>query len=86
MATYSDGYEYHIHLSEGDIGRYVFLPGDPGRCETIAQHFDNPRFVASHREHTTWAGELDGVPVAFEGHRTSCGARLLASGRALGKA
>ena len=29
---------------------------------------------------------LDGVPVAFEGHRTSCGARLLASGRALGKA
>ena len=64
MATYSDGYEYHIHLSEGDIGRYVFLPGDPGRCETIAQHFDNPRFVASHREHTTWAGELDGIPVA----------------------
>jgi uridine phosphorylase len=64
MASYSDGYEYHIHLSEGDIGRYVFLPGDPGRCENIAQHFDNPRFVASHREHTTWAGELDGVPVA----------------------
>lgn len=62
MATYSDGYEYHIHLSEGDIGRYVFLPGDPGRCETIAQHFDNPRFVASHREHTDL--EVDGVPVA----------------------
>ncbi|MGO1384458.1 MAG: uridine phosphorylase [Arachnia sp.] len=64
MATYSDGYEYHIHLSQGDIGRYVFLPGDPGRCEVIAQHFDNPRFVASHREHTTWVGELDGEPVA----------------------
>lgn len=64
MATYSEGYEYHVHLSEGDIGRYVFLPGDPGRCEVIAQHFDNPRFVASNREHTTWAGELDGEPVA----------------------
>jgi len=64
MATYSEGYEYHIHLSKGDIGRYVFLPGDPGRCEVIAQHFDNPRFVASNREHTTWVGELDGEPVA----------------------
>ncbi|MHA7861592.1 uridine phosphorylase [Tessaracoccus sp. Y36] len=62
--AYSEGYEYHIHLAQGDIGRYVFLPGDPGRCEVIAQHFDNPRFVASNREHTTWAGELDGVPVA----------------------
>mgnify|MGYP000101902921 CR=1 FL=1 len=30
--------------------------------------------------------KCDGVPIAFEGHRTSCGARLLASGRALGKA
>ena len=64
MATYSDSYEYHIHLSEGDIGRYVFLPGDPGRCEVIAQHFDNPKFVASNREHTTWVGELDGERVA----------------------
>lgn len=62
--AYSEGYEYHIHLKAGDVGRYVFLPGDPGRCEVIAQHFENPRFVASHREHTTWAGELDGVPVA----------------------
>lgn len=64
MATYSDSYEYHIHLSKGDIGRYVFLPGDPGRCEIIAQHFDNPKFVVSHREHTTWVGELDGERVA----------------------
>ncbi|MDO5735673.1 MAG: nucleoside phosphorylase, partial [Propionibacteriaceae bacterium] len=46
------------------IGRYVFLPGDPGRCEVIAQHFDNPKFLASHREHTTWVGELDGERVA----------------------
>ncbi len=64
MATYSENYEYHIHLSEGDIGRYVFLPGDPGRCEVIAQHFDAPKFLASHREHTTWVGELDGERVA----------------------
>ena len=28
--------QYHIHCVEGDVGRYVILPGDPGRCEKIA--------------------------------------------------
>ena len=36
--------QYHIRCKEGDVGRYVFLPGDPGRCESIASHFDNPQF------------------------------------------
>ena len=31
--------QYHINCSAGDVGRYVFLPGDPGRCEAIAAHF-----------------------------------------------
>ena len=31
--------QYHIQCVEGDVGRYVLLPGDPGRCEKIAQHF-----------------------------------------------
>ena len=56
--------QYHIHLRQGDVGRYVFLPGDPGRCELIAQYLDNPRFVAANREHTTWVGELEGETVA----------------------
>ena len=25
--------QYHIQCVEGDVGRYVLLPGDPGRCE-----------------------------------------------------
>ena len=23
--------QYHVHLKPGDVGRYVLLPGDPGR-------------------------------------------------------
>ena len=23
--------QYHIHCAAGEIGRYVILPGDPGR-------------------------------------------------------
>ena len=44
--------QFHIHCVEGDVGRYVILPGDPGRCEKIAALFDNAHFVAQNREYT----------------------------------
>lgn len=34
--------QFHIKCKAGDVGRYCFLPGDPGRCEKIAAYFDNP--------------------------------------------
>ncbi len=56
--------QYHVQLDEGDIGRYVLLPGDPGRSERIAARFDDPRHVMTNREYTTWTGTLDGVAVS----------------------
>lgn len=52
--------QYHLQLADGDAGRYVLLPGDPGRCERIAAHLDDSTHVASNREYTTWRGSLDG--------------------------
>ena len=46
------------------MGRYVLLPGDPFRTDLIARYFDEPQLVAHNREHKTWIGKLDGVPVA----------------------
>ena len=54
----------HIQLGKGDVGRYVLLPGDPFRTDLIARYFDEPQLVAHNREHKTWIGKLDGVPVA----------------------
>ncbi len=59
-----DDRQMHIRLKEGEAGKYAILPGDPGRCEKIAKYLDNPRFVMSNREHTTWVGELDGELVS----------------------
>lgn len=59
-----DGKCYHIACAPGDVGKYVILPGDPGRCEKIAAHFDSPVKVASNREYTTYTGYLDGVKVS----------------------
>lgn len=55
--------QFHIGLTNGDVGKYVILPGDPGRCEQIAQYFDNPKFKHSNREFNIWNGELEGERV-----------------------
>lgn len=62
--VYSDGCEYHIQVSAGQVGRYVILPGDPGRCKAIAEYFDDPVLVASNREYVTYTGTLCGEKVS----------------------
>ncbi len=66
MADYSQvkGMQYHIGVKTGEVGRYVFLPGDPKRCAKIASYFDNPVFIADNREYVTYTGTLDGVKVS----------------------
>ena len=58
------GQQFHIRCVEGDVGRYVFLPGDPGRCEVIASHFDNPVHVGMNREYNIYTGYLLGQKVS----------------------
>ena len=48
--------QYHIQVAPGEVGEYVILPGDPKRCEKIAQYFDEPRLVADSREFVTYTG------------------------------
>ncbi|MDO4810487.1 MAG: uridine phosphorylase [Eubacteriales bacterium] len=55
--------QFHIHCVEGDVGRYCILPGDPGRCESIAAHFDDARLVSYHREYKVYTGYLLGEKV-----------------------
>ena len=58
------GTQHHIRCNKGDVGRYVFLPGDPGRCESIARHFDNPVHVGMNREYNIYTGTLLGERVS----------------------
>lgn len=63
---------YHINMKKGDVGRYVLLPGDPGRCELIAQSFDDHHFVTAHREYTTYTGTLLGEKVSVMSTGIGC--------------
>lgn len=79
MATHvPDGRQYHIQVAEGEVGRYVFLPGDPGRCELIASYFDEPKLVAKHREYETWTGYLDGEKVSVTSTGIGCPSAAIA--------
>ena len=56
--------QFHIRCTQGDVGEYCILPGDPGRCEAIAQHFDDPVHVQTNREYVTYTGTLLGEKVS----------------------
>ena len=56
--------QYHINCKAGDVGRYVILPGDPGRCESIASLFDGAKHVSFNREYNIYTGTLLGEKVS----------------------
>ena len=66
MQNYSGdiGLQYHLQIRQGDVGRYVIMPGDPKRCAKIAAYFDDARLMADSREYVTYTGYLDGVKVS----------------------
>ena len=58
------GTQFHIRCKAEDVGKYCFLPGDPGRCESIAAHFDNPVHIGMNREYNLYTGTLLGEKVS----------------------
>ena len=72
------GLAFHLHIKEGDVGRYVLLPGDPARCEKIAAFFDAPHFVAQNREYVTWTGTLLGEKVSVVSTGIGCPSTAIA--------
>jgi uridine phosphorylase len=70
--------QYHVHLRKGDIGKYVLLPGDPGRCKLIASYFDDPCFIVSNREYTTFTGTLLGEQVSVTSTGIGCPSTAIA--------
>ncbi|MDE7193600.1 MAG: uridine phosphorylase, partial [Oscillospiraceae bacterium] len=60
----SSDIRFHLKIRNGDVGRYVILPGDPGRVPLIAKYLDNAEQIACNREYNVYTGFLDGVKVS----------------------
>jgi uridine phosphorylase len=70
--------QYHIHVRPGEVGKYVLIPGDPDRVLRIAQHLEDAKEIAFHREHRTWTGTYKGVRVSATSTGMGCPSTAIA--------
>lgn len=64
MASIMDGErQFHIRTIPDEVGRYVIMPGDPGRVPKIAALLDDAKQVAQNREYNVYTGYLYGEKV-----------------------
>jgi len=70
--------QYHIQCREGDVARYVLLPGDPGRVSIVAAQWDEAHKVAQNREYTTYTGNYKGVPITCTSTGIGCPSTAIA--------
>ena len=73
-----EGVQYHISAKRGQVGNYVFLPGDPDRVPKIAKFWDSAREVSSHREYRIWSGQVGETVVSACSTGIGCPAAAIA--------
>lgn len=72
------GVQFHIQCQKGDVGKYVLLPGDPGRVDLFCPLLDQPRIVAHNREHKTLTGYYKNILVSVTSTGMGCPSTAIA--------
>ncbi len=65
-------YSDTLGIRADQIGKYILLPGDPGRVPFLAGYFENSKQVAENWTHMTYTGTLDGVAVSVVSTGMGC--------------
>ena len=55
----------HIMCGIEDVAKYVLIPGNPRRVETIASFLDESHKVADYRGFVTYTGSSDGIGISI---------------------
>ena len=55
-----DGSVFHLHLRPDQLARKVILVGDPGRVDTVSEHFDTVECEVASREFHSVTGSYKG--------------------------
>ncbi len=64
MALLDENIQFHLKVTSSQVGKYVIMPGDPGRVPQIAKYLDNAEQIAQNREYNTYTGTLLGEKVS----------------------
>lgn len=70
--------QYHTQTELGEVGRYVLMPGDPGRAPLIAARLENAVHIATNREYVTYTGWLEGEKVSVTSTGIGCPSSAIA--------
>ena len=70
--------QFHIGLREGDTGKYVLLPGDPGRVDRVVKFLDDCKEVTYQREFRTVTGFYKNVKVSCTSTGIGCPSATIA--------
>jgi len=54
----------HIRCKPGDVGEYVFVPGDESRAEKIAQRLEGTQLISKNRAYHVYTGTLKDTKVS----------------------
>ena len=71
--------QYHIHLSPGDIGEYVLLPGDPARSDRVAEYLEDATLDGNNRKHRSSTGFYKGVKISVTSTGMGCPSAAIAA-------
>jgi len=69
---------HHLQIEPGQIGEFVIIPSDPGRCHLIAEHFKNPQLIAQSREYITYTGKYKELIVSVTSTGMGCPSAAIA--------
>lgn len=87
----TEGRQYHLMTTQGEIAPHCLVVGDPGRAQMIAEtYFTDSKKMADYRGYRTFTGTHEGVPMSVVTHgiggasagtvfpeMVACGARRL---------
>ena len=68
----NDGSCFHLHLRPEQLADKVILVGDPGRANTVANHFDTKECEVSSREFHTITGNYKGKRITVQSTGIGC--------------
>lgn len=68
----ADGSCFHLHLRPEQLADKVILVGDPGRVDTVAQHFETKECEVSSREFHTVTGIYKGKRITVQSTGIGC--------------
>lgn len=67
-----DGSCFHLHLKPEQLADRVILVGDPGRVNTVADHFETRECEVQSREFHTITGAYKGKRITVQSHGIGC--------------